>query len=155
MAQFPIVPGHESSGTVVALGPRVTGMSEGDRVVVECIQGCGECRECMRDEAIRCSDRREVGVIGQDGACAEYLITRARYLHGVPDSVSLAEAALAEPLAVVIKGLRRLGSKPTGDQPRRCAVFGAGTIGHLAAQILKLRGHSVTVVDRQQARLSR
>ncbi len=81
MAQFPIVPGHESSGTVVALGPRVTSVSEGDRVVVECIQGCGECRECMRDEAIRCSDRREVGVIGQDGACAEYLITRARYLH--------------------------------------------------------------------------
>ena len=154
MAQFPIVPGHESSGTVVALGPRVTGLAEGDRVVVECIQGCGECRECKRDEAIRCSERREVGVIGQDGACAEYLITRARYLHGVPESVSLAEAALAEPLAVVIKGLRRLGSKPTGDQPRRCAVFGAGTIGHLAAQVLKLRGHTVTVVDRQQPRLS-
>ena len=154
MAQFPIVPGHESSGTVVALGPRVTSVSEGDRVVVECIQGCGECRECMRDEAIRCSDRREVGVIGQDGACAEYLITRARYLHSVPDTVSLAEAALAEPLAVVIKGLRRLGSRPSGDQPRRCAVFGAGTIGHLAAQILKLRGHSVTVIDRQSERLS-
>ena len=154
MAQFPIVPGHESSGTVVALGPRVTGLAEGDRVVVECIQGCGECPACKRDEAIRCSERQEVGVIGQDGACAEYLITRARYLHGVPESLSLAEAALAEPLAVVIKGLRRLGSKPTGDQPRRCAIFGAGTIGHLAAQVLKLRGHTVTVVDQQHARLS-
>ena len=154
MAQYPIVPGHESSGTVVALGPRVTSVCEGDRVVVECIQGCGECRECSRDEAIRCRDRREVGVMGQDGACAEYLITRARYLHKVPDDVTLAEAALAEPLAVVTKGLRRLGSRPTGDQPRRCAVFGAGTIGHFAARMLKLRGHSVTVIDRQSERLS-
>jgi len=154
MAQYPIVPGHESSGTVVALGPRVTSVSEGDRVVVECIQGCGECRECVRDEAIRCTGRREVGVIGQDGACAEYLITRARYVHRVPDPVSLAEAALTEPLAVVLKGLRRLGSRPTGDQPRQCAVFGAGAIGHLVALILKLRGHSVTIIDRQGERLS-
>jgi threonine dehydrogenase-like Zn-dependent dehydrogenase len=154
MAHYPIVPGHESSGTVVALGPRVTSVSEGDRVVVECIQGCGECRECGRDEAIRCTGRREVGVIGQDGACAEYLITRARYVHRVPDPVSLAEAALTEPLAVVLKGLRRLGSRPTGDEPRRCAVFGAGAIGHLVALILKLRGHSVTIIDRQGERLS-
>jgi len=72
----------------------------------------------------------------------------------VPEGVSLAEAALAEPLAVVIKGLRRLGSKPAGDPPRRCAVFGAGTNGHLAARVLTLRGHSVTVFDRQGERLA-
>jgi len=154
VAKYPIVPGHESSGTVVALGPRVTSVSEGDRVVVECIQGCGECGECARDEAIRCKERREVGVIGQDGACAEYLVTRARYLHRVPDSVSLGQAALAEPLAVVMKGLRRLGSAPTGDVPRRCAIIGAGTIGHLAALVLNLRGHAVTVIDRQPERLA-
>ena len=154
MAKYPIVPGHESSGTVVALGPRVSSISEGDRVVVECIQGCGECSECARDEAIRCKERREVGVIGQDGACAEYLITRARYLHRIPETISLGEAALAEPLAVVIKGLRRLGSAPMGDKPRNCAVFGAGTIGHLAALVLKLRGHSVTIIDRQRERLA-
>jgi threonine dehydrogenase-like Zn-dependent dehydrogenase len=154
IAKYPIVPGHESSGTVVALGPRVSSISEGDRVVVECIQGCGECNECKRDEAIRCKERREVGVIGQDGACAEYLITRARYLHRVPESISLAEAALAEPLAVIIKGLRRLGSVPIGDRSRKCAVFGAGTIGHLAALVLKLRGHSVTIFDRQRERLA-
>ncbi len=56
------------------------------------------------------------GVIGQDGAYAAYLVTRARYVHKVPDAVSLAQAALAEPLAVVIKGLRRLGSQPHGDR---------------------------------------
>lgn len=152
MATYPIVPGHESSGTVVALGPRVTELAEGDRVVVECIQGCGECQACRQDAAIQCRQRREVGVIGQDGACATYFVTRARYVHRVPEGVSLAQAALTEPLAVVHKGLRRLGSMGAGDRPRHCAVIGAGTIGHLAARVLAARGHSVVVVDRSSER---
>jgi 2-desacetyl-2-hydroxyethyl bacteriochlorophyllide A dehydrogenase len=154
MAEYPIVPGHESSGTVVAVGPRVTDFSEGDRVVVECIQGCGECADCARDEAIRCRERREVGVMGHDGAYATYLITRARYAHHVPDSITLAQAALTEPLAVVHKALRRLGSSAEGDRSRRCAVIGAGTIGHLTARVLALRGHKVTVFDTRQDRLA-
>jgi 2-desacetyl-2-hydroxyethyl bacteriochlorophyllide A dehydrogenase len=154
MAEYPIVPGHESSGMIATVGPRVTGFVEGDRVVVECIQGCGECAACQRDEAIRCKDRREVGVIGQDGAFAAYLVTRARYVHKVPEGVTQAQAALAEPLAVVIKGLRRLGSTAQGDQRRRCAVIGAGTIGQLTARVLALRGHAVTVFDRERTRLA-
>lgn len=153
MAEYPIVPGHEFSGTIAALGPRVTGLNEGDRVVVECIQGCGECLECRCDNAIRCRDRREVGVIGHDGAYAEYLVTRARYVHKVPDTVTQGQAALTEPLAVVIKGLRRLGSQPQGDRPRHCAVIGAGTIGQFAARVLTLRGHKVMVIDRERSRL--
>jgi 2-desacetyl-2-hydroxyethyl bacteriochlorophyllide A dehydrogenase len=154
MAKYPIVPGHESSGTVVSLGKRVTGFNEGDRVVVECIQGCGACVDCQRDSAITCRERREVGVIGVDGGYASYLVTRSRYAHKVPANVSLAQAALAEPLAVVIKGLRRLGASSASDTPKRCAVIGAGTIGHLAAKVLSLRGHKVTVFDRETARLS-
>lgn len=154
MASYPIVPGHESSGMIADVGPRVTDLVEGDRVVVECIQGCGECADCLQDEAIRCRDRQEVGVIGQDGAFAGFLVTRARYVHKVPPTVSLAQAALAEPLAVVMKGLRRLGSTPQGDQPRKCAVIGAGTIGQLVARVLALRGHSVTVFDKERDRLA-
>lgn len=147
---YPIVPGQESSGTVAALGPRVTEFGEGDRVVVEHIQGCGECDECRRDAAIRCSDRREVGVVGQDGACAEYFVTRARYAHRVPDGVPLSKAALTGPLAAVLKGLRRLGQPPA---PVRCAVIGAGTTGHLAALVLAKAGHKVTVIDPERSRL--
>ena len=153
-AQYPIVPGHESSGTIVAVGPRITNFKEGDRVVVECIQGCGECPACARDDAIQCHERREVGVMGHDGAYATYLITRARYVHHVPEAVTLAQAALTEPLAVVHKALRRLGSRREGDRPRRCAVIGAGTIGQLTARVLALRGHTVTVFDRQRERLA-
>jgi 2-desacetyl-2-hydroxyethyl bacteriochlorophyllide A dehydrogenase len=156
VANYPIVPGHESSGTVVSIGKKVTTVAEGDRVVVECIQGCGVCEHCKQDRAIACSQRREVGVIGVDGGYAAYLVSRARYTRRVPDNVTLAQAALAEPLAVVLKGLGRLGSRAGGDAAaRRCAVVGAGAIGHLAARVLALRGHDVTVVDREPSRLSR
>jgi 2-desacetyl-2-hydroxyethyl bacteriochlorophyllide A dehydrogenase len=154
MAKYPIVPGHESSGTIVAVGPRITDISEGDRVVVECIQGCGVCPACARDEAIRCSERREVGVIGQDGAYAAYLVARARHVHRVPPGVTLAQAALTEPLAVVLKGLRRLGATGPATTRRRCAVVGAGTIGQLTARVLSLWGHAVTVIDQERPRLA-
>ena len=130
----------------------MTELEEVDRVVVECMQGCGECGPCRRDDAIQCAERREVGVIGQDGACATYRVTRARYGHRVPEGVSLAQAALTEPLAVVHKGLRRLGSTGAGESPRQCVVIGAGTIGHLAARVLTARGHAVTVADRSAER---
>jgi 2-desacetyl-2-hydroxyethyl bacteriochlorophyllide A dehydrogenase len=152
LAKYPIVPGHESSGTVVSLGKRVTAFNEGDRVVIECIQGCGACRECEEDNAINCRERREVGVMGKDGGYAAYLVTHARYAHRLPADVTLAEAALAEPLAVVIKALRRLGATPL-ELPKRCAVVGAGTIGHLVARVLTQRGHQVTVFDRERSRL--
>ncbi len=154
MAKYPIVPGHESSGTVVSLGKKVKNLDEGERVVVECIQGCGVCAACLVDNAIACRERGEVGVIGIDGGYAAYLVTRARYAHKVPNDVTLAQAALAEPLAVVIKGLRRLGASSGTTGARRCAVVGAGTIGHLAARVLAQRGHNVTVFDREPARLS-
>ena len=59
----------------------------------------------------------------------------------------------AEPLAVVLKALRRLGASRT-DARKRCAVVGAGTIGHLTARVLSQRGHDVTVFDRESARLA-
>jgi 2-desacetyl-2-hydroxyethyl bacteriochlorophyllide A dehydrogenase len=154
IAKYPIVPGHELSGTVVSLGKKVTTLAEGDRVVVECIQGCGACDDCKRDSAVTCKERREVGVIEVDGGYAEYLVTRARYARKVPSDVTLAQAALAEPLAVAIKALRRLEASAPSAEPKRCAVVGAGTIGHLTAKVLALRGHEVTVFDREPARIA-
>lgn len=151
-APYPIVPGHESSGTVIAVGPKVAEFAEGDRVVFESIQGCGDCTHCRRDDAILCRERRDMG-IAEDGACAAYMVTRARYAHRIPANVSLAKASLAAPLAMVHKGLRRLGSQPQGDAQRRCLVTGAGPIGHLAALVLASRGHEVTVYDTELDRL--
>lgn len=148
MAKYPIVPGHEFSGTVAAVGGEVDNVTVGDRVVVECIQGCGWCAECRRDNGIGCLRRREVGVINRDGGYAEFVVSPARFLHRVPDTVTLYDACLCEPLAVAAKGIRRMERAAAGRRPRNCVVIGAGCIGHLAVRILLARGYAVTVVDR-------
>lgn len=153
LGKYPIVPGHEFSGTIAAVGARVTDLREGDRVVVECIQGCGECAACEKDNWIGCVDRREVGVIGRDGGYAEYMVTPSRFVHKLPDAVSLKDASLCEPIAVVLKGLRRLASALGPEGPRTLAVVGGGPIGHITARVLTLRGHDVTVFDRNPQRL--
>lgn len=155
MAAYPIIPGHEFSGTVVAIGPNANGIREGDRVVVECIQSCGICPQCKKSNYIACPDRTEVGVLRCNGAYSEYVVMPARFVHVLPREVDLRSAALCEPLAVSIKGLRRLGLWPmkSGIIPHTCAVVGAGPLGHLCARLLDYLGHSVTVFDQDERRL--
>jgi 2-desacetyl-2-hydroxyethyl bacteriochlorophyllide A dehydrogenase len=152
-AGLPAIPGHEISGTIVAVGPRPTTLAEGDRVVIENHQGCGECDACRRDDAVSCKEHTELGRSAAGGACAEYLVTRARYVHEIPGELTMATAALAEPLAFVLKGLRRLVPATGAQSPMRCIVIGAGSVGHLTARVLASRGHAVRVVDPDQRRL--
>lgn len=154
IAKYPIVPGHEFSGVIVATGARVTEFAENDPVVVECIQGCGECDSCRNGNAIGCASRAEVGVIGRNGGYAEYMITPARFVHRLPPSLALKHAILCEPLAVVLKGLRRLGWNAANPPSGRSAVVGGGPIGHLAALAITHGGGDVVVFDRNSDRLS-
>ena len=103
-AKYPIVPGHEFSGTIASVGSRVTALAPGDRVVVECIQGCGECEACRRGNPIGCVTRCEVGVIGRDGGSQEYMVTPARFVHKLPPELDPRAACLCEPTAVVLTG---------------------------------------------------
>lgn len=146
-ARYPAVPGRELSGTVVSLGKKVAGLAEGDRVVVSSVQGCGVCAACKVDNVYACADRREVGGAGIDGGYAEFFVTRARYAHRIPDGLTLRRAILAEPLAAVIKGLRRVGLTETGGVRTRCAVIGSGIRGQLAAKVLRQRGFDVTITE--------
>ncbi len=153
LAKYPIVPGHEFSGTVAACGARIEDLPHGSPVVVECIQGCGNCPQCRQGRSIGCVQRREVGVIGKDGGYAEFVITPRKFVHVLPAGMDLRKACLCEPTAVVLKGLRRLAGARLGARLGECAVIGAGTIGHLAARILELRGNRVTIFDRDPRRL--
>ena len=153
MAKYPIVPGHEFSGTIIAAGAGVSGAAVGARVVVECIQSCGACAECLRSNFIGCALRAELGVIRLDGGYADYVVVPGRFVHALADSVGFREACLCEPLAVVLKGLKRLSRAWSPEPgPRRCAVIGAGPLGHLVARVLAFQGHQVTVFDHNPVR---
>jgi 2-desacetyl-2-hydroxyethyl bacteriochlorophyllide A dehydrogenase len=154
MAKYPIIPGHEFSGHAVAFGPNISHLQEGDPVVVECIQSCGNCTECKRNNWIACRSRTELGVVGHNGGYAEFVVVPGRFVHRLPPDFDLREACLCEPMAVVLKGLRRLERtwQITSDC-KRCAVIGAGPLGNLCAQTLAFKGHQVTVFDRNPLRL--
>lgn len=148
-ARYPIVPGHEFSGIVIKSGSNVSHLAKGQKVVGECAVGCGNCTACDVEEFYRCDRREEVGVINRDGAYARYLSMPSRYIHKVPGDMPLKYCALVEPLAVCLKGLRKLDLQPG----RNACVVGAGPIGNLCAQMLQSRGLQVTAVDTDSRRL--
>jgi L-iditol 2-dehydrogenase len=101
----PVILGHEFSGQVVEVGERVRGYSVGDRVVSEPHKGgCGLCRFCQTGQLEVCADKRAIGY-KIDGAFAPYIAMPEASLHRIPDHLAYEHAALAEPLAVVVKGV--------------------------------------------------
>jgi len=155
LAHYPIIPGHEFSGWVARIGPNVQNLHQGDPVVVECIQSCGTCEDCLSSNWIACKRRKELGVIGRNGGYCEYVAVPARFVHRIPPNLNMKEAALCEPTAVVLKGLKRMEwALERAKTKPLCAVVGTGPIGHLCARILALRGYEVTAFDRNPKRLS-
>ena len=116
-------PGHEVAATVDALGDGVT-LETGSRVAVEPIHACGTCYHCRTGSHNRCERSRLFGVTAR-GGMAEYLTVPAQCLHVLSRDLAFDVAALSEPMAVAVRGVR-LGRISPGD---RVAVLGAGTIG--------------------------
>ena len=142
-ARAPLVLGHEFAGVVATAGDGVTEPSPGQRVAVNTIVYCGTCHWCRRGEVIRCPLLGALGLHG-DGGLAELCNAPARMCLPVPDSVADDEAALAEPLAVAVRALRRGGLQP-GE---RVAVVGLGAVGLMAVQAAAAFGaDSVAVVE--------
>lgn len=149
-ASYPIIPGHEWSGEVVATGSEVKGLAVGDRVVGETTISCGRCQQCMHGQYNLCPHRVENGVMGKDGACAEYMVYPAHALHKFSAGISYEEAALIEPAAVAYRGVDKLKVTPADT----VAVLGAGPIGLLAAQIAQSFGaKKVVLIDMRKNRL--
>jgi hypothetical protein len=67
LARYPIVPGHEFSGRVAAVGVNIDAWKEGDPVVGAYVQGCGRCAECRRGSEVGCADREEMGLMERNG----------------------------------------------------------------------------------------
>ena len=135
----PITLGHEFSGTVESVGPGVTRVSPGDRVVAVAIQGCGRCETCLAGTTQLCPDRVAVG-LSRDGGMAEYAVMPEQHLVPVPEGLDLAVAAVGEPLSVAVHAVDvRAGIEPS----QRVVVSGPGPIGIFCGMLAKLRGAEV------------
>ncbi|MBB5152488.1 alcohol dehydrogenase catalytic domain-containing protein [Saccharopolyspora phatthalungensis] len=147
--RYPIVPGHEFSGEIVELGPDVPGQWQlGDRVAVDPILSCGQCPKCCSGCATECEKR---GAIGDsvNGAFAEYVAVPAANCYQLPDRMTWEQGAMVEPTSRALTAVRRLGIAAG----QRALVVGASTTGLLLQQLLLLSGITVTIVDRDAARL--
>ncbi|KAI1763732.1 GroES-like protein [Hypoxylon sp. FL1150] len=144
----PLSLGHESSGTVVAIGPQVSGFRVGDRVALEVGVPCGQCGICRKGRYNLCKKMRfrssAKSVPHFQGTLQERINHPAVWCHKLPDHVSFEAAALLEPLSVAIHAVNR-ADPATGST---ALVLGAGTVGLLTAAMARQSGcTSVTIVD--------
>lgn len=144
-ARYPLVPGHEWSGVIEAVGPGVTGLEPGQRVIAEGIIPDRVCAECARGNTNLCVTYDEIGFT-RPGAAADQVLVPAQVVHVLGASVSLLEAALAEPAAVAWRAIRR-GEPAPGE---RVAVVGDGTLALIAAHLLGLYSPAELVVCGQR-----
>jgi len=144
----PLIPGHEASGIVVAVGAGVTRVKPGDKVAVSPSHACGHCQGCREGREQLCSNMKFLGSASvfphAQGMFREYFVMRERQCYPVAGDVSLGELAFAEPLAVALHAVNRGGSL----LGKSVLITGAGTIGCLTALAARLAGAcSVTVSD--------
>jgi L-iditol 2-dehydrogenase len=150
----PRVIGHEIAGEVVQVGAQVDGWAPGDRVQVIAAIPCGECPDCERGWMTICPNQRSMGY-HYDGGFAEYMIVphavlKVDGLNRIPESLSYAEASVAEPFACVLNGqeLARVGGGDT------VVVVGAGPIGCLHVRLARARGaEAVYLIELSRQRL--
>jgi 2-desacetyl-2-hydroxyethyl bacteriochlorophyllide A dehydrogenase len=147
---FPLVPGHEATGTVVAIGEGVTSVAVGDHVAVNPSTTCGECEFCLNGKNNLCRFWNGLGVVASDGASQERFVAPVANVFKLKPETDIFQAALIEPLACAIRAYDLL--------PRRMGehylVYGSGTMGLLMAQLAPRAGAaSVTIVDVNESRL--
>ena len=138
--------GHEFVG-VVEDAPDVTLV--GQRVVGEINAGCGECVLCKAGDARHCAQRTVLGIVGRDGAHAEYLRLPASNLLPVPERIADEHAVFIEPLAAACAITERLLIQSSV----KVAIIGDGKLGLLCAQALALTGASVLLIGKHKDKL--
>ncbi|WP_327292935.1 alcohol dehydrogenase catalytic domain-containing protein [Streptomyces sp. NBC_01198] len=146
-ADFPVIPGHEISGVVEALGEGVTWPEVGTAVGGQFLHDSdGHCDYCARGEQILCPRKRITGVV-VDGGYAEYTLLKDGFATPIPSGL---DPVAAGPLMcaglTAYNGLRQAGAKPNS----RIAVIGAGGIGALAIRYAVAMGARVAVIARSR-----
>ncbi|NOD75366.1 MULTISPECIES: zinc-binding dehydrogenase [unclassified Ruegeria] len=138
----PLILGHEAAGVIVE------GLRAGDRVTINPLVSCGQCPACVAGRENLCPDRQIISMPPREGAFAQFVSMPDRNLVVVPDHISFAKAALAEPLAVSWHAARLALEALHPAMPRRALVIGGGAIGLAAALALRaMEVEDVTIAE--------
>jgi len=126
VVRYPFTVGHECAATVEAVGPAVARIKPGDRVAVEPAIACHACDQCLAGRPHTCRHLLFLGCPGQvEGCLAEYLVMPEACCFPLPDTMTLQQAALSEPLAIGLYAVRLAGLSPAA----RIGILGCGPIG--------------------------
>ncbi|KAJ5601009.1 hypothetical protein N7510_010543 [Penicillium lagena] len=144
IAQFPLIPGHETVGVVAAVGPKVKGFEVGERVVADNSELCGTCFYCRRGDELFCENFQAHGVT-MNGGFAEYCAYPAGRVFKIKN-LSDVDATLLEPASCAAHGLDKIAPKMGSS----VLIFGAGPTGLVLAQMLRQCGGCHVVVAAPQ-----
>jgi D-arabinitol dehydrogenase (NADP+) len=149
LGRYPIIPGHEFAGIIEKTGSDVTRFKVGERVAVEPNLPCDNCVNCLNNRQNFCLNWQAVGVT-RPGGMSQYVIVPEKAAFDIGD-LTYEQATFMEPLSCVLHGLERLDLAVAG----KLAILGAGPIGLLLLQGLRLQGaSSIVVVDKNPARVA-
>lgn len=147
----PIVLGHESSGTVTAIGLKVTNLQPGDRVAIEPGVPCRHCTHCRSGAYNLCADTVFAATPPHNGTLSKLYKTAADYCYPLPQHLTLEDGALCEPVAVAVQ-ICKVAAIRAGQT---VAVFGCGPIGLLVQSVAKASAAKTVIgIDVSEARLA-
>ncbi|PZE23254.1 MULTISPECIES: NAD(P)-dependent alcohol dehydrogenase [unclassified Curtobacterium] len=143
VVEQPMILGHESAGTIVAVGAAVSPDRVGERVSIEPQRACRHCDQCKHGRYNLCTSMEFYATPPIDGAFAEYAAIQTDYAHPIPDTMSIEAAALCEPLSVGIWANQKAQTAPGSS----VFIAGAGPIGVIAAQVARAFGATRIIVS--------
>lgn len=154
--EFPLIPGHEWSGTVVELGRNTArfGWREGDRVAGIANNPCGHCKNCLAGRFTLCLNYGKEGIHKMyghitQGAYAEYIAVDVNSISKIPDNMSFQMAACMDPLSIALHMVMRSGIEP-GDT---VFINGSGAQGLMSIICCKSMGAGKIIISGSGRRL--
>jgi len=142
--RYPIIPGHEFCGEVVAIGKEVRNLRVGDFVAVDPSLFDGTCRQCRLGRFNLCENWNAIGVGSANGACAEFVAVPSVNAFRLPTDMPRNWGSLVEPLSCAVHGLDQVGITAASNY----LIYGAGTMGLLLGQLVKDSGaNSLDMID--------
>ena len=151
MSQYPFVPGHEATGTVVAMGDAAKGLKIGQRVGLGWFsRSCLSCHECLAGEQHLCSTAQGT-IVGRHGGFADRVRAQWTWVRPLPDALDLAKAG-----PLLCGGITVFAPFLIHDVPStaRVGIIGIGGLGHMALQFANKWGcevHAFTTSDSKDA----